>query len=68
MLNAHGMDVFFSEGRVTYKVIGGILEFYFFVPKDARPNSVLEAYTDLVGKPFMPGKLQNDHSFGAARD
>ncbi|KAG2219357.1 hypothetical protein INT45_011265 [Circinella minor] len=54
LLNAHGMDVFFAEGRVTYKVIGGILEFYFFVPKDGRPNSVLEAYTDLVGKPFMP--------------
>ncbi|KAI9495167.1 alpha glucosidase [Zychaea mexicana] len=54
LLNAHGMDVFFSEGRVTYKVIGGVLEFYFFVPKDGKPNSVLEKYTDLVGKPFMP--------------
>ncbi|KAI8142903.1 alpha glucosidase [Fennellomyces sp. T-0311] len=54
LLNAHGMDVFFAEGRITYKVIGGVLEYYFFVPKDGKPNAVLEAYTDLVGKPFMP--------------
>lgn len=56
LLNAHGMDVFFSEGRVTYKVIGGILDFYFFVPKGGKPNSVVQAYTDLIGKPTMPGK------------
>ncbi|KAI9319952.1 alpha glucosidase [Dichotomocladium elegans] len=54
LLNAHGMDVIFSKGRITYKVIGGILEYYFFVPKDGRPNSVTRAYTDFVGKPFMP--------------
>lgn len=54
LLNAHGMDVFFKEGRITYKIIGGVLEFFFFVPKDAMPNSVVQSYTDLVGKPFMP--------------
>lgn len=48
------MDVFFAEGRITYKIIGGILDFYFFIPKDSKPNSVLHSYTDLVGKPFMP--------------
>ncbi|KAL1929570.1 hypothetical protein VTP01DRAFT_1708 [Rhizomucor pusillus] len=56
LLNAHGMDVFFAEGRITYKIIGGILDFYFFIPKDSKPNSVLHSYTDLVGKPFMPSQ------------
>lgn len=57
LLNAHGMDVFFKEGRITYKIIGGVLEFFFFVPKDAKPNSVMQSYTDLIGKPFMPGTI-----------
>ncbi|KAL1935041.1 hypothetical protein VTP01DRAFT_4181 [Rhizomucor pusillus] len=54
LLNAHGMDVFFSEGRITYKIIGGVLDFYFFIPKDSKPNSVVQSYTDLIGKPIMP--------------
>lgn len=58
LVNAHGMDVMTVEGRITYKVIGGILEFYFFVPDDNKPNGVSKAYTDLVGKPMMPGKYK----------
>lgn len=54
LLNAHGMDIITVEDRITYKVIGGILDFYFFVPQDARPNSVVQAYTTLIGKPMMP--------------
>lgn len=57
LLNAHGMDVFFSEGRITYKIIGGILDFYFFIPKDGKPNSVTQSYTNVIGKPTMPGRL-----------
>ncbi|KAI8146374.1 alpha glucosidase [Fennellomyces sp. T-0311] len=53
LLNAHGMDVFTVDGRITWKVIGGVFEFYFFVPKDNKPNSVVRSYTDLVGKPIM---------------
>ncbi|KAI7854312.1 alpha glucosidase [Circinella umbellata] len=53
LLNAHGMDVFTVDGRITWKVIGGILEFYVFVPDDDKPNSVVHSYTDLVGKPMM---------------
>jgi alpha-glucosidase len=56
LLNAHGMDVFTVTGRITYKVIGGILDFYFFVPEPATPNSVVRAYTDLVGKSIMPAQ------------
>ncbi|ORY93432.1 alpha glucosidase [Syncephalastrum racemosum] len=55
LLNSHGMDIFLTgDGRLTYKVIGGVLDFYFFVPKDNTPNGVLSSYTDLIGKPFMP--------------
>ncbi|GAA5805264.1 hypothetical protein HPULCUR_010778 [Helicostylum pulchrum] len=54
LLNAHGMDIVTTEDRITYKAIGGILDFYFFVPQDAKPNSVVQAYTSLVGKPMMP--------------
>ncbi|KAI8355100.1 alpha glucosidase [Choanephora cucurbitarum] len=54
LLSAHGMDVITTEGRITYKVIGGILDFYFFVPKSGSPNDVTIAYTDLIGKPLMP--------------
>ncbi|ORX58668.1 alpha glucosidase [Hesseltinella vesiculosa] len=54
LLSAHGMDVFTVNGRITYKIIGGNLEFYFFAPKVATPNNFVTLYTDLVGKPFMP--------------
>ena len=53
LLNAHGMDVLTVDGRITWKIIGGILEFYVFVPDDDKPNSVVHSYTDLVGKPMM---------------
>ncbi|KAI9284580.1 alpha glucosidase [Umbelopsis sp. AD052] len=54
LLNAHGMDIFTMTGRITYKVIGGVLDFYFFVPEPATPNAVVSSYTDLVGKSIMP--------------
>ncbi|KAL7312261.1 hypothetical protein PS15m_008044 [Mucor circinelloides] len=54
LLNAHGMDIVTTEDRITYKAIGGVLDFYFFVPNDGLPNSVVQAYTTLVGKPMMP--------------
>ncbi|KAI8140128.1 glycosyl hydrolases family 31-domain-containing protein [Fennellomyces sp. T-0311] len=54
LLNAHGMDVIYNRGRITWKVIGGILDFYIFVPRDRHPNSVIRSYTDVIGKPAMP--------------
>lgn len=54
LLNAHGMDVVTKKNRITYKAIGGILDFYFFVPQDKKPNSVVQAYTSLIGKPLFP--------------
>lgn len=60
LLNAHGMDVFTVEGRITYKILGGGLEFYFFTPKQSTPNQLATVYTDLIGKPFMLGKKMNE--------
>ncbi|KAI9357878.1 alpha glucosidase [Pilaira anomala] len=54
LMSSHGMDVITAEERITYKVIGGVLDFYFFVPKSGNPNEVSIAYTDLIGKPMMP--------------
>jgi alpha-glucosidase len=55
-MNQYGMDIVTTEGRITYKVIGGVLDFYFFIPKDGNPNSVAKLYTDLIGKPMMPSQ------------
>ncbi|KAI7901599.1 alpha glucosidase [Cokeromyces recurvatus] len=54
LLSSHGMDVITVDGRITYKVIGGILDFYFFVPKSGTAGDLSIAYTDLIGKPMMP--------------
>ncbi|KAI8981496.1 alpha glucosidase [Pilobolus umbonatus] len=54
LMSSHGMDVITAQSRITYKVIGGIFDFYFFVPTDSTPNSLSVSYTDLVGKPFLP--------------
>ncbi|KAI9249248.1 alpha glucosidase [Phascolomyces articulosus] len=53
LLTAHGLDIFNVQGRITFKTIGGVFEFYFFIPKDNKPNSVVHAFTELVGKPMM---------------
>ncbi|KAF1796868.1 glycoside hydrolase family 31 protein [Mucor lusitanicus] len=54
LMSSHGMDVVTTEGRITYKVIGGVFDFYFFAPKSGKPNDLSIAYTDLIGKPMMP--------------
>jgi alpha-glucosidase len=57
LMNSHGMDAVTAKGRITYKVIGGVFDFYFFAPKSGSPKDVSIAYTDLIGKPMMPCKL-----------
>jgi len=54
--NSNAMDVLYQRGSgadsITYRSIGGILDFYVFV--GTKPEEVVRQYTKLVGTPYMP--------------
>lgn len=52
LLNSHGMDIVLTQTQVSYRVIGGNLDFYFFM--GPTPLAVLDQMTSIVGRPFMP--------------
>jgi alpha-glucosidase len=45
------MDIILQEESLTYRVIGGVLDFYFFA--GPKPADVVRQYQDVIGKPAM---------------
>lgn len=53
LMNSNAMEVFIQPTPiVTYRVIGGILDFYIFLGD--TPEQVVQQYQELTGRPAMP--------------
>lgn len=52
LLNSNAMDVVLTKNRVQWRVVGGLLDFYFLM--GPTPNKVMEQLTSIIGRPVMP--------------
>ncbi|KAK9491660.1 glycosyl hydrolases family 31-domain-containing protein [Lipomyces doorenjongii] len=51
--NSNGMDIALVPGQITYRVLGGVLDFFVFT--GPTPAAALGQYTSIIGKPaFVP--------------
>ena len=50
--NALEVEIFDHPSIVSYRLNGGIFDFFFFVGD--TPEDVIKKYHELVGKPFLP--------------
>jgi alpha-glucosidase (family GH31 glycosyl hydrolase) len=51
LLNSNAMDVVLQEGKLSYKVIGGILDFFFMM--GPTPQTVVRQYLSIIGTTEM---------------
>lgn len=49
LLNSNGIEVSYGATSLTFRIIGGVLDFYFF--PGPSPLDVMDQYTQLVGRP-----------------
>ncbi|XP_012576240.1 PREDICTED: putative maltase-glucoamylase-like protein FLJ16351 [Condylura cristata] len=53
LMNSNAMEVTLQPApAITYRTIGGILDFYVFLGN--TPEQVVQEYLELIGRPFMP--------------
>jgi alpha-D-xyloside xylohydrolase len=49
LVNSNAMDVTYEKEFLTFRIIGGVLDFYFFA--GPSPRAVMDQYTQFVGRP-----------------
>ncbi|KAF9906845.1 hypothetical protein BX616_000598 [Lobosporangium transversale] len=69
--NSNGMDVILTPKKLTYKAIGGVLDFTVFM--GPTPIDVINQYTEVIGRPHMPpawamGFHQSRYGYGNIED
>eukprot|EP00475_Leptophrys_vorax_P026380 TRINITY_DN3720_c0_g1_i2.p1 TRINITY_DN3720_c0_g1~~TRINITY_DN3720_c0_g1_i2.p1 ORF type:complete len:685 (-),score=109.37 TRINITY_DN3720_c0_g1_i2:759-2813(-) len=49
--NSNGMDVTLKQNKVTYQIIGGVLDFY--IMTGPTPRLATQQYHELIGRPYF---------------